>query len=499
MATYLTPGVYVKEVSSGAKPIEGVGTGTGGFVGVTERGPVGKAVLVTNWSQYTAAFGGHVPGYYTSYAVENFFTEGGSKCYVVRTVHFGDIAQRATKKSAAASHTTTDTITVTAASDGSWGNQLTVDIEDASLGDAVTHFKAIVKENGVLVETLDELTTDSQPKSDYVVMTILARPANTGMTPLALAGGLDGLEDATATPAWSLNVDDFKGDPSETALTGLHAFDPVDEVNLIAMPDMHGVADGILDSADGIKKGYAYCENRQDCFFIGETPQGLTPSDAKDFRMNNSIASSFGAIYYPWIEITSGGEVYTIPPSGAVMGLYSRTDRERGVHKAPAGITDGYIRSASGLEKLVTHGQQEILNPVGVNVIRSFPGAGICAWGARTMSSDAEWKYINVRRMFLFLEESIDEATQWVVFEPNSISLWGSVKRNIVAFLNRCWLDGMFFGATPEEAFFVKIDEENNPEATRDAGQLVIDIGVAPVKPAEFVIVRIFQKTKDAG
>ena len=183
-----------------------------------------------------------------------------------------------------------------------------------------------------------------------------------------------------------------------------------------------------------------------------------------------------------------------MPPSGAVAGTYAYTDSARGVHKAPAGITEGYLDSVVGIERVVTKGEHDVLNPIGVNVIRSL-SQGICIWGARTLSADSEWQYVNVRRLFLYIEESIDEGTQWVVFEPNDPALWGKVKRNITAFLTRVWRDGALFGSTPEEAFFVKVDAENNPPEVRDVGQLIIEVGVAPVKPAEFVIIRISQKT----
>ncbi len=170
----------------------------------------------------------------------------------------------------------------------------------------------------------------------------------------------------------------------------------------------------------------------------------------------------------------------------------------RGVHKAPAGVSEGYLDSVSGIERIITKSEQDTLNPypVNINVIRSFPTSEICIWGARTLSADPEWQYINIRRLFLFLEESLDKASQWVVFEPNSPALWGSVIRNITAFLLRVWRDGALFGSTPEEAFFVKVDEENNPEEVRNVGQLIIEVGVAPVRPAEFVIIRIKQKTQ---
>jgi len=204
------------------------------------------------------------------------------------------------------------------------------------------------------------------------------------------------------------------------------------------------------------------------------------------------------------------GETFSLPPSGTVAGTYAHTDSVRGVHKSPAGITEGKL-GVSGIERIITKSEHDGLNPLGINVIRSFPASGICIWGTRTLSSDAEWKYLNIRRLFLFLEETIDKASQWVVFEPNSPALWGSVKRNLTAFLLRVWKDGALrnltafllrvwkdgalFGSTPEEAFFVKVDDENNPEEVRNAGQLIIEVGVAPVRPAEFVIIRIRQKT----
>jgi hypothetical protein len=173
-----------------------------------------------------------------------------------------------------------------------------------------------------------------------------------------------------------------------------------------------------------------------------------------------------------------------------MAGIWARSDTERGVHKAPA---NEVVRGAIGLALDVTKSEQDSLNPNGVNCIRAFPGRGIRVWGARTLSSDPSWRYINVRRLFNFVEESIQVGTQWVVFEPNDLDLWQRVKRTISAFLTRVWRDGALFGATPGEAFYVKCDAENNPPETRDVGQLIVEIGLAPVKPAEFVIFRISQ------
>ena len=200
------------------------------------------------------------------------------------------------------------------------------------------------------------------------------------------------------------------------------------------------------------------------------------------------MAATFWISRTRWILI-----VLLTPPSGAVAGTFSRTDVRRGVHKSPAGTDDGRLGVARGLERQVTTGEQETLNPEGINVIRRFPDAGIVIWGARTLSADAEWRYVAIRRLFLFLEESIDEGTQWTVFEPNGPTLWQQITRNVSAFLRLQWLDGKLAGNSPEEAFFVKCDEETNPQESIDAGRVITLVGVAPLTPAEFVIFRISQ------
>jgi len=190
------------------------------------------------------------------------------------------------------------------------------------------------------------------------------------------------------------------------------------------------------------------------------------------------------------MDMTAGGKTKLVPPSGHMAGLYARVDGERGVHKAPA---NEIVRGAIGLGMAITKGEQDGLNPIGVNCIRSFPGRGIRAWGARTLSSDPSWRYINVRRLFNMVEQSIERGTQWVVFEPNDVMLWSKVRRDIGAFLKVVWRSGALFGENPDRAFFVKCDEELNPVETRDLGQLICEIGICPVKPAEFVIFRISQ------
>lgn len=492
MVTPLSPGVYVEEVSGGVKPIAGVGTSTGAFVGIAERGVIGKAVLVTNWSQFVKEFGSFIPNGYLAYAVYGFFAEGGTSCYVVRATSDKAKSSTVTIKD----KDNADALTVTARSEGEWGNRISVKIEDPTDKPKETHFKFIVEykekfkeeyePEDILTETFDNLSIAEIEDKVNGISSFINVSAKTDKRPVngsfTLTGGIDEIEDA-----------DFIGD--ENNKKGLHAFDEVDDINIVAIPDKAGDREVIL-------AGLNYCKSRKDCFFIADPPYGSIPTEVKNFKnatgnySGNAFNSSYGALYYPWVYINDPltGKKKLIPPSGVVAGTYAYTDSTRGVHKAPAGISEGYLDSVVDIEKIVTKGEHDVLNPAQVNVIRSLP-AGICIWGARTLSSDSEWLYVNVRRLLLYIEESIDEGTQWVVFEPNDPALWGKVKRNITAFLLRVWRDGALYGSTPEEAFFVKVDEENNPPEVRDAGQLIIELGVAPVKPAEFIIIRISQKT----
>ena len=530
MPEYLAPGVYVEELSSGSKPIEGVGTSTGAFVGGAVKGPVNEATLVTNFSQFLDTFGGFHQDHFLAYGVRAFFGQGGTRCYVVRAflpTAAGDFAgdtASATLQDAGGS----DVLRVWAANPGAWGDNISVEVTDPAFdpddpGNTDGKFGLVVKYQATptgtpdTVETfsrlsLKEFAADGRPNtfhaeqvingvSKYVTVddlsadpTVFAPPAN-GTT--ALTGGANGQALTRTELIGSVAT-------STTEATGLYAFDVIDGINIVAIPDLMNLAAG---SRDGTLDAITYCENRGDCFFVADSPKGLNPTEVLQYKQaqgaysaGNAFNSSFGALYYPWIQVgdpLTGGRLL-MPPSAAVAGTYSGTDVARGVHKAAAGTEDGRLRVARGVERQVTHGEQATLNPEGVNVIRKFPASGIVIWGARTVSADPEWKYVNVRRLFLFLEESIDEGTQWVVFEPNDAVLWKKIIRNVSAFLRIQWLEGKLVGAKAEEAFFVKCDEETNPPESVDLGRVITLIGVAPSKPAEFVIFRI-QQQKPGG
>jgi phage tail sheath protein FI len=263
----------------------------------------------------------------------------------------------------------------------------------------------------------------------------------------------------------------------------LDAIRPVDEVAVVAVP---GVTDPVVQQAV-----IEHCEQLADRFGVLDAPRGTDSTAVEQHFANVRSERGFGALYYPWIEVRNpnNGRNELWPPSGHVMGIYARTDQTRGVHKAPANTN---IRGSIGLERRLSDDQQGPLNLLGVNVLRVFPGqAQPLVWGARTTATDRNWQYVNVRRLLLFIEESIQEGIRWAVFEPNNLELWGKLRRTITEFLSRVWRDGALFGATAEEAFYVRIDEALNPASTQALGRLYIEIGVRPTYPAEFIIVRI--------
>lgn len=270
---------------------------------------------------------------------------------------------------------------------------------------------------------------------------------------------------------------------TEAVTDALTTFDAIDEIALVAVP---GATDAEIQSAV-----ISHCETMGDRFAIldGQATDEFTAENIQGETGN----STYAALYFPQIEVfdpVDGARAF-VPPSGHVAGIYARIDTERGVHKAPA---NAVVRGALGVEHRLSRADQEGLNPAGINLIRDLNG-NLVIWGARTLGGDGngEWKYINVRRLFLFLRESIDEGTQWAVFEPNDTGLWAKIARNVTAFLTNVWRSGALFGVTPAEAFYVRCDASTNPPEVRDLGQVVTEIGVAVVRPAEFVIFRISQ------
>lgn len=263
----------------------------------------------------------------------------------------------------------------------------------------------------------------------------------------------------------------------------LDSFEAIDEITIVAAP-------GNLDVGGDIKD---HCQKMGDRIAILDSPETIDLSSTGVVEALKPFESAYAALYFPWIQVydpASNSNIY-VPPSGHIAGIYARVDGQRGVHKAPANET---IFGALDLKYPLSKAKQDGLNPSGINCIRKLNG-NILVWGARTLGGDAntEFKYINIRRHFCYLRDSIDKGTQWVVFEPNTPELWAKIRRNISAFLTVEWRKGALFGTTPQEAFYVKCDAETNPPEIRDLGQVVTEIGVAVVKPAEFVVFRLSQ------
>jgi phage tail sheath protein FI len=501
--TYASPGVYVEEIDRGVKPIEAVGTSTAAFVGITaeaslkaidpatgDKFPVesrlNKPTLVTSWTQFVDVFGDFSPGAYLPDAVYGYFANGGGPCYVtsLRALDEGKGAVASAEVTIPATGKG-NSFKVTAKMPGPGGNDLVVNIK-AGEEDTFTMSVAGETQSGLSMKKTGENYIADAAFEAVTISDAGTASATPQEGTYALVGG--GIQPLTAA--------DFVGDAAER--TGMGGLEALDDVRLLLCPDVMAGYDGSDGAKERVKMVQeamiTHCQSMKYRFAVLDAPPGLNAQQAREWRNYVNFDSSFGALYYPWIEVAdfsgNGSTSKLVPPSGHVVGIYNRSDAERGTHKAPA---NEVVLGAINLELNLSRGEQDVLNPIGVNCIRAFPGRGIRVWGGRTLSSDGAWRYLNVRRLFIMVEASMDAGLQWVVFEPNDTTLWARVRRDVTSFLRVVWRSGALFGDTPEQAFYVKCDEELNPPEIRDLGQLIIEVGLAPVKPAEFVIFRITQ------
>ena len=449
MPTYLSPGVYVEEIPSGLSPIAGVGTSTAGFIGVVSSSG-------TTYDQNLEAIAGEQVG-------------------------TGDGTQTAFVLSQYPVATVSDTFSVTVGGEaatatlsndnGSQQSVVTFDTAPASGAIVIDYQPVFQSVNAGEVKLCTNFTEFKQSFGDF--------SSNTGQNTLAHAvygflrnGG------TRCYVVWVTQESDIRN--------ALESFEVIDEIALVAAPGV--TTKSVLGDID------THCRNLGDRFAIFDSAEEVTDlGSLKPGEGEMPFSSDYAGYYFPWIQVfdpSSNSNIY-IPPSGHIAGVYARVDTQRGVFKAPGNEA---ILGAIGLKYSISKSKQAGLNPQGINCIRNLNG-NILIWGARTLGGDAngEFKYISTRRLFNFLRESIDEGTQWTVFEPNSPELWARIRRNVTAFLTTVWQSGALFGNTPEQAFYVKCDEENNPPNVRELGQVIIEIGVAVVKPAEFVIFRISQ------
>jgi len=287
---------------------------------------------------------------------------------------------------------------------------------------------------------------------------------------------------AAGTQEPDCDVDDVVDAPRDYE-AALSALEKVYDAGILVIPGEFG--------ADIYDKMITHCEKMKYRVAILDPEQGIGIAEVRSSRADEmSSERGYAALYYPWLKITDPitEEIISVPPGGAVAGVYARVDNKRGVHKAPA---NEELLGLDGLDVQLTTENQALLNPDGINAIRFIKGSGNLVWGARTISNDPLWRYINVRRLFIYLEQSIYNSTRWVVFEPNNEKLWGKVRTTVTDFLMRAWRDGMLAGSTSGEAFYVKCDLSTMTQSDIDSGKLIIEIGVAPVKPAEYVVFRI--------
>ncbi|MDE6640501.1 MAG: phage tail sheath subtilisin-like domain-containing protein [Acetatifactor sp.] len=561
MAEYYTPGVYVEEYDNSPRSIEGVGTSTAGFIGFAEKGPtIGAPSLVTSFKSFVKQFGGFLSEFthgdyrYLANSVEQFFINGGTRCYVSRVI----------PKDAVAAKKEMGNLSIEAANEGKWGNRIQVSlstvekrkmqliaesgtgyvaktVEGFREGDLVevngeynristiydntvtfeVPFTGAVVDKGIIPKTVLYLVTvdvsvryndevenygelsfniaapnyiGSQLSKSEIVKVSVGQLEGIGNPVEAIFGegiqsgmiNLEGGSDGTMDKVNSLTFIGVDKGPGKR--TGIQSFLENSTVSMLAIP-------GITDP-EVIVSLVAHCESLKSRVAVFDMPKDMyKPKDLIEYR--NMIDSSYAAMYHPWIQVfdRSSNKSDFVPPSGAVMGIYSRTDVNRGVHKAPA----NEIVFCTGLKVNYTKAEQDILNPEGVNLIRAIPGQGIRVWGARTASSNAAFKYVNVRRLFIYVEESIKANTNWVVFEPNDAALWQRVSLTISSFLDSMWRTGMLAGSTPSEGYFVEIGASTMSRDDIMNGRLICNIGIAPSRPAEFVIFRVTQHTAESG
>jgi uncharacterized protein len=509
MPTYLTPGVYVEEVSSGSKPIEGVATSVAAFVGLLPGGPINKPMRISNWTQFSNIYtdpqhpenGPFMEASYTAHAVYGYFQNGGSIAWIIRVG-----AERGTPAAQAAlpAATNKDLEALRVLAIGAGGEPVKVEVteEPPQEGkDASDQTYKLVVSSGTEHEEYEGVSMKKgrnfvATKVNAASKLIKIEETGAALPDVRIAPGNYALS-VPSVAVEKVRAADFEGDVASRR--GMGNASALDEVTMLIMPDIVSLDGDGAEMRDLQGKMIAHAELMGDRMAILDAPDGLIAQEVLEWRMNTAgYDSKMAALYWPWIEVMDPltGRPLRIPPSGHVAGVWARTDEERGVHKAPA---NEVVRGANGLAFQITHAEQGELNRNGINCIRAFPGRGIRIWGARTMSSDPEWRYINVRRLFNFIAESIMSGTQWSVFEPNDPRLWSKLATNVGSFLSRVHRAGALAGASPADAYFVKCDAETNPPEVVEAGQVVCEVGIAPVKPAEFVIFRLSQFTGGGG
>jgi uncharacterized protein len=526
------PGVSIHELPSAAHAITGVATSIAAFIGWAPMGPVDEAVLVQSWADFQNRFGGFHPQSKLGYAVNQFFGNGGQQAYIVRVTwdaSFKNPAPGTAPMATATASATVSGMTLHAKSPGQWANGNATNPPAwviglnvvVTVGSDDTHFNLTVQDihHNPLESFADLSTNPLDPNGRYAVTVVdndsqyvtfidPAHPTQAPSIPSTVSGGnapLNGGADGTPLdPATDGNFELAIAEPG----FGLSLLDSVAIFNLLCVP-------GETDNAT-IQTLQKYCAGRR-ALYIVDCPQNITYATfssvsggpgpiattgikgSTNTLLTHNAFSSYSAYYYPWVlapDPLASDRATLFPPCGFVAGLYAATDAAHGVWKAPAGV-DAALTGVLGLQAKLTDLQNATLNPVAVNCLREFSAYGDVVWGSRTLDGNdqlaSQWKYVPVRRLALYIESSLYNGTQWVVFEPNDETLWAQIRLSVGSFMQGLFLQGAFQGTTPQQAYFVKCDASNNPQSSIDQGSLNILVGFAPLYPAEFVVLSIQQ------
>lgn len=533
------PGVYIEEIPSGVRTITGVATSITAFLGRALRGPVNKPVTINNYGDFERIFGGLWVDSTMSYAVRDFYLNGGSQAIIVRLYHTEE--KKLTK-----SQLSVGEITLEAVSEGKWGANLraTVDLDvskevaermgliiqadlfnltvrDVTPGGSTEQFRNLsVKESARRIDKVLEAESNlvrwngawvSSPLPVFAAgddsVTALEKllaaakkasppvPANIAAAETNVASAKTAREDLVSDGI-ALTQQDFTGSGKESTKQGLYALEQADLFNLLCIPSY--LANGDVDSGL-VSIGATYCEKRRAMMLVDSLKNWNDKDKAKAGIASIGTTSKNAALFFPRLKQPNplrDNQIEDFVPCGAIAGIFARTDSQRGVWKAPAGL-EATLNNVPALSVNLTDDENGELNPLGVNCLRTMPAAGRIVWGARTLQGNdrlaSEWKYIPVRRTALFIEESLYRGTQWVVFEPNDEPLWAQIRLNVGAFMNNLFRQGAFQGKTPREAYLVKCDKETTTQNDINLGIVNILVGFAPLKPAEFVIIKLQQ------
>ncbi|HVU66741.1 MAG TPA: phage tail sheath subtilisin-like domain-containing protein [Ktedonobacteraceae bacterium] len=530
------PGVYIQELPGGVRTITGVATSIAAFIGRAARGPVNEPTMINSFADFENIFGGLWSQSALGQMVRDFYLNGGSQAIIVRLYHAdapapapasgtGKGAESGTANTPSTPPKTTatlnaDTLPLAASNPGSWGNYLRARIESVNVQGIGARYG--LNDTDLFTLTVTDTRTNTteifrnvsfQPGSQQVdkvlaMQSSLVRvPAGTvlpGVPPKAHGAPAKGKsiweDDAAssgvqskdaATDGSALTSDDFIGNGTASNKTGLYALERVDLFNLLALAPY---TPGNDVDAGVIAEAAAYCERRRAILLVDPPGTWNNKDQARAGLSSLGTSSKNAVLYYPRLRRADSLDDFV--PSGAIAGVIARTDVTRGVWKAPAGL-DATLTGVSRLSVSLTDAEIGELNQLGINSLRTMPAAGPVVWGARTLQGDdrleSEWKYLSVRRLALYIEESLYEGTKWVVFEPNSETLWSQIRLNLGTFMRGLFRQGAFQGQTPQDAYFVQCDSTTTAQADIDQGIVNIVVGFAPLKPAEFVILNIQQ------